>query len=74
MAQPAMGTAKRTIDAIIAFRAGENPTLRYATETKLILKGISVAAYTENTPDDPKVISRLYEIAGQMGLKKEQLT
>jgi hypothetical protein len=74
MSVPAMGSAKRTIDAIIAFRAGDNPTLRYATETKLILKGISVAAYTEYTPDDPKVIDRLHEIAGQMGLKKEKLT
>jgi hypothetical protein len=62
------GQIKRMIDRIVEQRAKGNAALKNTTITKLILKGINPDSYTLMSPDDPAVIRRLQEIAGEMGL------
>ena len=56
------------IDEIIEKKSRGNPTLVNATRTKLILKGINPASFSEASPDDPQVIARVVEVAREMGL------
>jgi hypothetical protein len=47
------------IERIVSVRAQGNETLERAIRTKLILKGINPATYTEQSDDDPAVIRKL---------------
>jgi len=62
------GQIKEMIDSIVARRAGDNEIIRKTTRTKLILKGIEIGRWSETSPDDPAVLSRLKEIAIELGV------
>jgi hypothetical protein len=55
------------LDGIIAQRSKGNPTLAFATKTKLILKGLNPDKYDGTSPDDPAVVAKIKTIAGELG-------
>lgn len=63
------GQISRLIESIIQKRAKENPILADTTRVKLTLKGVNPYAYTSSSPDDPAVITRLKEIAVELGVQ-----
>ena len=63
------GEIKRLIDSIVTKRSQGNPTLVATTKTKLVLKGIRVDDFTPSSPDDPAVISKIRQVAEEMGIK-----
>jgi hypothetical protein len=63
------GQIKSIIDSIIEQRARGNTTLALTTKTKLMLKGVNPDRYTSASPDDPAVISKLAQIAAEMGVQ-----
>jgi hypothetical protein len=56
------------IDRIVQERSKGNETIRKTTHAKLALKGVNADEYDSFSPDDPAVISRLQEIAVEMGI------
>ncbi|MCI8805537.1 MAG: hypothetical protein HFE59_06525 [Clostridiales bacterium] len=60
------GKIKFMIDKIITSKAKGNPTIATCTRTKLILKGIAVDKYTENSPDDVTVLNKITKIAQEL--------
>lgn len=62
------GQTKQMIDTILERRAKGNPTLFFATKTKLILKGVNPDRYTAESPDDPAVITKVLAIAVELGV------
>ena len=62
------GQTKRMIDCILERRARGNPTLFFATKTKLILKGVNPDRHTAESPDDPAVIAKVRAIAAELGV------
>jgi hypothetical protein len=63
------GKIKQTIERIVEERSKGSETIKNTTRTKLILKGININAYTENSEDNSEVMARLQIIAGEMGVK-----
>lgn len=63
------GEIKRLIDSIVAKRSQGNPALVATTKTKLVLKGIRVDDFTPSSPDDPAIISKIRQVADEMGIK-----
>ena len=63
------GQIKRVIDVIIERRAKGNPTLVLTTRTKLVLKGVNPDRFTESSPDDPAVMTKLSAIAADLGVR-----
>jgi hypothetical protein len=57
------------IDQIIEGRSRGNQTIATTTRTKLMLKGVHPDRFTTDTPDDPAVISKLQQIAGDFGVR-----
>ncbi|MGM5487581.1 MAG: hypothetical protein ACQESG_01400 [Nanobdellota archaeon] len=62
------GQIKRMIDELIERRAQGNTLLAQTTTTKLILKGIDVKSYKEDSPDDPEIMGRLRDVAREWGV------
>ena len=62
------GRIKQMIDKIVWERSKGNETIKKTTYAKLSLKGVSVEGYDSFSPDDPLVITRLQEIAREMGV------
>jgi hypothetical protein len=62
------GQTKRLIDSILERRSKGNPTLFFATKTKLILKGVNPDKYTAESPDDPAMIAKVRAIAAELGV------
>ena len=62
------GQTKQLIDFILERRARGNPTLFFATKTKLILKGVNPDRYNAESPDDAAVIAKLRAIAAELGV------
>jgi hypothetical protein len=62
------GQIKRMIDQIIAKRANGNNAIVATTKTKLIMKGINPDKYTLSSEDDPQIISKLNQIANDLGI------
>jgi hypothetical protein len=60
------GQIKRMIDTIIEQRAKGSKVLEGVVKTKLILKGIDPKSYTESSPDDPAIMSRLHELMSEL--------
>jgi hypothetical protein len=63
------GKIKLMIDKIIEQRSKGNETIRNITKAKLMLKGVNPDGYSIISEDDPQVIARLVQIAGEMGVK-----
>jgi len=53
------GKIKWMIDVIVAERSRGNEMLAKAVKTKLILKGINPALYSDRSDDDPTIIKKL---------------
>jgi len=53
------GKIKQLIEEIIAERSKGNETLAKVVRTKLILKGINPAHFTDQSDDDPVMIAKL---------------
>jgi hypothetical protein len=62
------GKIKAMIEAIVAERSQGSITLISTTRTKLLLKGINISSFTDTSPDDPAVITKLKEIAKELGV------
>jgi hypothetical protein len=53
------GKIKRLIEGILAERAKGNELLAKVIRTKLILKGINPAHYSDQSDDDPAILKKL---------------
>jgi hypothetical protein len=62
------GQIKRMIDTIIQERSKGNVTVATTTKTKMILKGLNPDFYHNGSEDDPKVMTRVKEIAAELGV------
>ena len=60
------GQIKRLIDSIVEQRAQGNKVLVGVVKMKLILKGIDPKSYTDTSPDDPAVLSRLLDLQNDL--------
>ena len=64
-----MGKTKQLIDDLIEQRCKGNSFLETSTRFKLLLKGIDTDKITEDTPDNPKIIEKIYELANNLNIK-----
>ena len=62
------GQIKQLIDTIIRERSKGSSTVAMTTKTKMILKGVDPDTFNAGSPDDPKVIARVREIAREFGI------
>lgn len=53
------GKIKQLIEGILAERSKGNEMLAKVVKTKLILKGINPAHYSDQSDDDPAIIAKL---------------
>ena len=60
------GKIKALIDSIIEQRAKGSKILEGVVKTKLILKGINPKDYGDDSPDDPDIIGKLYELKNEL--------
>lgn len=63
------GKTKLIIDSIITQRSGGDPMLAKVIRTKFMLKGINPDAYSLDTPDDPKLVHKLMNLAANLGVR-----
>jgi hypothetical protein len=63
-----MGTVHKMIESIIQKRSNGNQAIANLTKTKLTLKGFNPSRFSPNTPDDPAVISKLKNVAIELGV------
>ncbi len=63
------GKIKEMIEKIIEERSKGNEVVRNTTHAKLILKGVNPEKFSVNSEDNPEVITRLKQIAAEMGVK-----
>lgn len=62
------GQIEKMINLIVAQKSKGNAIIASSVRTKMILKGINVDKYNSLSPDDPKVIQGLREIAKEFGV------
>lgn len=60
------GQIRIMIDKIIREKSHGNQAIAGAIKTKLILKGIRPEVFTATSPDDPAIITKLREFAGNL--------
>jgi hypothetical protein len=63
------GIIKQMLDEIYLQRAGNNQAIVGVLNVKLVLKGVYPDIYTETSPDDDEVISKVKTIADDMGVR-----
>ena len=66
-----MGKVKRLVDTLIEKRANGNHFLELDLQMKLLFKGINIKEITDDTPDDPGTLSKIYEMAEQFNIELE---
>ncbi|MFO0549367.1 MAG: hypothetical protein U0271_13325 [Polyangiaceae bacterium] len=57
------GKIRQMIDKIVRERSRGDEVLVITTKTKLLHKGIDCNAYNAASPDDPKIIAALQQVA-----------
>ncbi|MBE7553361.1 MAG: hypothetical protein HS126_20000 [Anaerolineales bacterium] len=62
------GQIKRMLDQIIETRSQGDSFLALTTKTKLVLKGINPEKYDYNSEDNPSVITKVTQIAKDLGV------
>jgi hypothetical protein len=62
------GQIKQMLDQIIESRSQGDPFLALTTKTKLVFKGINPEKYDGNSEDDPLVITKVRQIAAELGV------
>ncbi|MGA1864276.1 MAG: hypothetical protein ACMUHX_04370 [bacterium] len=60
------GQIKHMINSIVQQRAQGNKAVEHMTMAKLILKGIDPNKYTEQTEDDPAILSQLENLSREL--------
>ena len=60
------GQIKQMIESIIAQRAQGNRAVEHMTIAKLVLKGIDPTKYTEQSEDDPTILSKLQTLSREL--------
>ena len=66
-----MGKTKKLIETLIAKTAKGNSFIELDIQMKLLFKGINTKNITDQTPDDPKVIAKIFDMAKQLGVDLE---
>jgi hypothetical protein len=61
------GKIRQMIDTIIGQSAAGNPMLQRVIKTKMILKGINPAKFTDDSVDDPAIIAKLENMMQSFG-------
>lgn len=62
------GKIKAMCNTIIEKRAAGNVVVEKLTKTKLVLKGINPDLFTASSPDDQIIITKLIQIAKDLGV------
>lgn len=62
------GTAKKIIDQIIQSEGGDDEFQRLMVKSKLVIKGVLVDKYTDQTQDDPQTIEQLRAVAAEFNV------
>lgn len=60
------GQIKQMIDKIVRERSKGDEVLVITTKTKLLHKGIDANAFNAGSPDDPKIIATLRQVAADL--------
>lgn len=68
-----MGRIKYLVDTLIEQRANGDSFLELDIRMKLLLKGINSETITEETPDDPEAIEKIYAMAEKFNLQIDNL-
>ena len=63
-----MGKTKQLVDELINKRSKGVEALAINTRIKLLMKGIDAKKITEETPDDEKVIEKIYQLASEFNI------
>ncbi len=64
-----MGKTKHLVDELIAKRSKGIEALAINTRMKLLMKGIDSKKINEETPDDEKVLQKIYDLALEFNIK-----
>ena len=64
-----MGKAKALIDELIAKKAQGNAFQESNVRMKLMFKGIMPEKITNDTPDSPELLAKIYEVAENFNVK-----
>ncbi len=67
------GQTKRIIDKILDQESKGDEFQRLMAKSKLVMKGIFVDKFTEDTEDDPDTIAKLKEIAKEFNVSLNDL-
>jgi hypothetical protein len=62
------GQINRMLQRLITTRAKGDAILEMTTTTKLVLKGLDPRKYTDSSPDDPKVLELVRQVAKDMNV------
>ena len=62
------GEIRRLLNEIINARSQGDRIIANTTKAKLIMKGITMDKYDDNSPDDPVIIEKIHQIAKEMGV------
>lgn len=62
------GEIAKYIQLIIDRRSKGDSLVAQTTKTKLILKGFDPNRFGASTPDDPGLIAKIKQVAGEMGV------
>lgn len=65
------GQIKALLEQIILFKSLGDPILQKMTKVKLLIKGIQVDDFHDDSPDDPAMIAKLCEIVDEFGLNSD---
>jgi hypothetical protein len=63
------GQIKRLIDSVVQSRSKGNTALATITRAKLAFKGINPDKYTDNSPDEPAILTKLQSIADEFSVR-----
>lgn len=66
-----MSKTKQLIEKLIWERSKGDPFMESSTRIKLLMKGIDPLKIDDNTPDDPEMIKKIYEVAEACNLDIE---
>lgn len=62
------GRIKQLIDKLVKEKSKGNQSIVHAANAMLILKGVNISKYNENSDDNPEIINKLQKIAEEWGV------
>ena len=65
------GQIKLLLEQIILDKSLGDPVLQRMTKIKLLIKGININDFDDQSPDDPVIILKLCEIAQEFGIESD---